>query len=408
MRDLLCDREFLVYFAVRQSGGTAFAIESVALGWQIYALRHNALDVGLVGLTLFLPMLFLAIPAGMLADRIDRRVICIACVLGDAAGISGFVALTLIGVKSLALNLAAVLLIGITHSIGDPAGRTLLASIVRSEHFARAQAATMLLSQVIKIAGPAFGGVLLAIGPPVAFAVTAALYALCVIALSFLTPRPVEKKASELGAAVDGIRYILRHPNILAAISLDLFAVLFGGAIALLPIYATSILHVGPIGFGALRAAPAIGAALGAAYLAHRPITRNDGQVLLCCTAGFGAATIVFGLSRNIVLSLIALVATGTFDIVSVVIRSMLVQLDTPNAMRGRVSAIESIFIGASNELGAFESGALAAFIGAIGSVVVGGVGTLIVVGIWAILFPALRSYDRIGGKSNIRERVES
>jgi MFS family permease len=398
VRLLLRDREFLAYFAARQGARLGYSIETVAIGWQVYGLRHSPLDIGLVGLVLFSPQLLVAIPAGMLADRFDRRFVCVACAFGEMAAELAFVALVLAGSRSLAVNLAAVALIGTAHSIGDPAERALLAGIVRSERFVRAQALTTSVSQVITIVGPALGGVLIAIGLPVAFVAAAASYALAALAFSFLTPRPTEEQLPDPRAAIAGIRFIFQHSVILGAISLDLFAVLFGGATALLPIYATQILHVGPIGFGALRSAPGVGAGLVAAYLARHPIERRAGPLLMWCVAGFGVATIVFGISRSLLLSLVALAATGGFDIVSVVIRSTLVQLDTPNAMRGRVSAIENIFIGASNQLGAFESGALAALVGTVPSVAIGGVATLAVIALWAILFPSLRSYDRIGG----------
>jgi MFS family permease len=397
MRELLRDREFLAYFAARQGAQLGYSIETVAIGWQIYGLRHQPLDIGLVGLVLFVPQLLLALPAGTLADRFDRRIVCVACACGEVVAELVFVGLVLTGSRSLPVNLAAVGLIGIAHTLGGPAERALLAGIVRSERFVRAQAMTTSVGEVVTIVGPALGGVLIAVGVPVAFGAAAAAYALAALAFSFLAPRPTEEQALEPGAAIAGLRFVLHHPVILGAISLDLFAVLFGGATALLPVYATQILHVGPIGFGALRSAPAVGAALVAAYLARHPIARRAGPLLLWCVAGFGAATIVFAVSHNLVLSLLALAATGGFDIVSVVIRTTLVQLDTPNAMRGRVSAIENIFIGASYQLGAFESGVLAALVGTVASVAIGGVATLAVIALWAILFPALRAYDRIG-----------
>jgi len=400
VRELLRDREFLAYFAARQGARLGYSIETVAIAWQVYGLRHSPLDIGLVGLVLFVPQLFLAIPAGMLADRFDRRVVCVTCALGEMAAQLGFMALVLSGSRSLAVNLAAVAVVGVAHALGDPAERALLVGIVRSEHFVRAQAMTTSVTEVVTIVGPALGGVLIAVGLPVAFAVAAGSYALAALAFSFLTPRLTDERMLEAGAAIGGIRFIFKHPVILGAISLDLFAVLFGGATALLPVYAAQILHVGPIGFGALRSAPAVGAALVAAYLARRPIARHAGPLLMWCVAGFGVATIVFAFSHDLVLSLLALAATGGFDVVSVVIRVTLVQLDTPDAMRGRVGAIENIFIGASNQLGAFESGALAALVGTVASVAIGGIATLAVIALWAVLFPSLRSYDRIGGES--------
>jgi hypothetical protein len=397
VRELLRDREYLAYFLARQGARLGYSVETVAVGWQIYGLRHQAFDLALVGLVLFVPQLLLAIPAGIIADRFDRRLVCIFCTLGEVAAVLAFVALILTGTHSLLLNLCAVAGIGIAHALGDPAERTLLAGIVQSHHYIRAQAMTTAIGQIITIAGPAVGGLLIAIGTPVAFAVAAGAYALAAVAYTFLTPRPTAVEPIELKAAADGIGFIFRRPVILGAITLDLFAVLFGGAVMLLPIYATQILHVGPIGYGALTSAPAVGAMLVGAYLARRPLKGKAGLTLLWVVAGFGVATIVFGLSHDLIVSLIALAATGGFDIVSVVIRSALVQLDTPDEMRGRVSAVENIFIGASNQLGGFESGALAALVGPVAAVVAGGIATLVVIAIAAKIFPKLRAYDKLG-----------
>lgn len=394
MRELARDREFVAYFAARQTAGLAYSVETVAIGWQIYTLRHNPFDIGLVGLVLFVPQLLLAIPAGAMADRFDRRIVCVACTAGEMLAELVFLGLVLERVHSVAVNLAAVALVGIAHSLGTPAERALLAGIVRSEKFAPAQAITTSVMQVVTIAGPAVAGVLIAFSVPAAFAVAAALYGLASIAFGFLTPRPGDVERPKLGSWIDGVRYIAGHPVILGAISLDLFAVLFGGATALLPVYATTILRIGPIGFGALRSAPAVGAAAVALYLARRPIARRAGPLLLRCVTGFGIATIVFGISRNAIVSFLALAAAGGFDVVSVVIRSTLVQLGTPNAMRGRVSAVENVFIGVSNELGAFESGTLAAIVGAVWSVTLGGIATLAIIALWSVLFPALRRFD--------------
>jgi MFS family permease len=404
VRELFADREFLAYFVARLSASLGSSIESVAILWQIYSLRHSAFDIGLVGLVLFLPQLLLAIPAGIIADRYDRRLVCIVCALLEVAGVLLFVALILAGSRSLALSLCAVAAIGVAHALGEPAKRALLAGIVASDRFVRASATTTSIGQVIQIAGPALAGVLIAFGVPLAFVAAAICYTLAAIAFWFLTPREISEQAMHLGSAMDGIHYIFEHPVLLGAISLDLFAVLFGGATALLPIFAVQILHVGPIGFGALNAAPAVGAMLVALYIARHPITRKAGPLMMWCVAGFGMATIVFGLSRNLLLSLVALAATGGFDVVSVVIRIALVQLDTPDGMRGRVSAIENIFIGASNELGAFESGTLAGFVGAVPAVVIGGFATLAVVALWALLFPNLRAYDRLGATFRVAQ----
>lgn len=397
MRQLLRERDFLAYFFARQSSLLAFSVEDVAVSWQIFALRHNPLDLGLVGLVLFLPQLLLALPAGVLADRVDRRSICVASTVAEAAGLIVFVALVAAHVRSLGIYLSAVALIGIAHSIGIPAQRSLLANIVRSHHFVRAQAFSASIGQLIVIAGPALGGALIIFGTQFAFMAAAVAYAIGAAAFAFLPSRevpPAEEPA--LQAAMEGVRFIFERKTILGAISLDLFAVLFGGAVALLPAFATQILHVDSTGFGLMRAAPAFGAMLVAGYISRHPIHRRAGRLLFICVAAFGVFTIVFGLSKNFWLSLFALACVGGFDMVSVVIRSALVQLNTPDAMRGRVGAVENIFIGASNELGAFESGGLAALIGTVPSVVAGGVATIAVIALWTLLFPSLRHFDRL------------
>jgi MFS family permease len=377
----------------------AFAIEDVAVGWQIYQLRHSALDLGLVGLVLFLPQLLLALPAGVLADRADRRAICVGSSLAEGVGLAGFVVLLALHVHSVAVYLGAVAFIGVAHSIGIPAQRSLLVNIVPQQTFVRAQALTSSFTQLITIAGPALGGALIAISTPLAFIASAATYLFATIAFMFLNRHEVEYDDEPvIKAAMEGLRFIAVQRVILGAISLDLFAVLFGGATALLPVFATAVLHVGPGGFGVLRASPAIGAAVVAAYVARHSISRHAGRLLLVCIAGFGVSTIVFGLSRNFVLSVVALILTGAFDMVSVVIRNALVQLRTPNAMRGRVGAVENVFIGASNELGAFESGGVASLIGAPASVVLGGLATLAVIAVWALFFPELRRFDALTG----------
>jgi MFS family permease len=388
-------REFVAYFIARQSGLLGFTIEDVAVSWQIFQLRHQPLDLGLVGLVLFLPQLLLALPAGVLADRADRRAVIMISSLLEALGLAGFVALVLLHVHSVGVYLGAVAFIGIAHSIGIPAQRSLLVNIVPKDRFVRAQALTSSVGQLITIAGPAVGGALIAIGTPIAFASAAVCCIVATVTYSFLQRHTVEYvEEPVLHAAMEGVRFIFRQRIILGAISLDLFAVLFGGAVALLPVYATSILHVGPTGFGVLRAAPAAGAAAVAAYVARHSLSRGAGRLLLICVAGFGVATIVFGVSRNFIVSVIALALTGAFDMVSVVIRNALVQLRTPNEMRGRVGGVENVFIGASNELGAFESGGLAALIGTQPSVVLGGLATLVVIALWSVLFPELRRFE--------------
>jgi len=397
VRELFASREFVAYFIARQSSLVGFSIEATAIGWQIYGLRHRPLDIGLVGLILFVPQVVLALPAGIIADRVDRRAVCLSISVIEMAALLSFATLALLGSRSLILYFSAVALIGVAHAVGTPAERSLLAGIVAGGQFVRASAMSSSIGQFIYIAGPAFAGALIAIGTPIAFGAAAVGYAGAAVGFALLPRRPVTYKEEPLlQAALQGVRFIMARKIILGSITLDLFAVLFGGAIALLPVYAANILQVGPTGFGLLRSAPAFGAAMVAIAIARRPISRHAGRLLLWCVTGFGVFTIVFGVSKNMVLSLLALMLTGGFDMVSVAIRNAIVQLGTPDAMRGRVSAVENIFIGGSNELGAFESGGLAALIGTEASVVVGGVATLVVVGVCAVLFPAVRQLDQL------------
>ncbi len=390
-------REFAIYFTARQCTMVAFAIEDVAINWRIFEIRHLPLDLGLVGLILFIPQLVLALPAGVLADHVDRKTVCVASSLFEALGLLGFVALVAFGQHDIVWYFCAVAFVGIAHTMGIPAQRSLLVNIVPREEFTRAQALTSSVTQLITIAGPALGGVLIAVLPGFAFVVAAAAYIVATMAFAMLQARPAAARLGEpaVAATMKGVRFIFSSRMILGAISLDLFAVLFGGATALMPVYAT-ILHVGPTGYGMLRAAPAVGAAVVAFYLSRHAIARRAGRLLITSVAAFGVATIVFGLSRNFFISAVALAIAGGFDMVSVVIRSGLVQLRTPDVMRGRVGAVENIFIGASNELGAFESGGLAALVGAQGSVVFGGVATLVVIALWSLLFPQLRELDEL------------
>ena len=353
-----------------------------------------------MGLILFLPELLLAVLAGFIADHLDRRVVTIVSGAATCATIAVFALLAFANTRSLPAYYVALACYAIAVTLGIPALRSMLASIVQGEHYLRGSALISSVSEFAAIAGPAIAGLLIALDVPLAFAASCALQAIAVAAVFFLGPqRPEhadESMPSLWRSTVEGLRFIRDRKIILGAISLDLFAVLFGGATALLPIYAVQVLHVGATGYGLLRAAPSVGAALVGIALIRRPIRRNGARWLFWCIAGFGLSTIVFGLSRNMPLSLIALAGVGGFDMVSMVIRNAITQLRVPEAMRGRVSAIENIFIGASNELGMFESGAVAAWLGPVLSVVLGGVATLAVVALWVPFFPALRRFDRL------------
>jgi hypothetical protein len=401
-------RNRLLFFIGMLSGDVAYQVQNVAVAWHVFVLHHRPFDLGLVGLALFLPTFAFALPAGVFADRHDRRAIVAGSALVEALCAGAFVAAVLSHVTALGAYLSILAVVGTTRAFGTPAERALLPGIVSKDDYMQAQATYSALRQIVVIAGPAVGGALVAISTPLAFGV--AIVALAAFALSIFALR-IERIVTERAAAtwkdaLEGLRFVRADPIMAGAISLDLFAVLFGGATALLPAFADGIFHAGPSGLGALRSAPAVGAALVAAALSSAAPTagalrRNVGRTLMLAVAGFGVATIAFGLSRSFVLSLLMLAIAGGTDMVSVVIRSSLVQLATPDAMRGRVNAVENVFIGASNELGAFESGTVAAFIGVVPSVVVGGVGTLAIIALWAMFFPALRRADRIGGPAN-------
>jgi MFS family permease len=373
-------------------------MQGVALGWQIFSLHHRPFDLGLVGLALFLPSALLAIISGFVADHVNRRTILVLATSAEIVATLGVIALVVRRETHIAAYLAVIAGIGIARAFARPAERSLLAMLVSGERYLRVSSALNAASEIVVIGGPALGGALVAAGMVIALGVTVAMLAAVTVAFAFLAiPAAVRSgAAATLSDALAGLRFIRAQPVIFGAISLDLFAVLFGGATALLPAYAQVILHVGPIGFGALRAAPALGAFVLAVYLARRPPGRRVGRTLLVAVTIFGLATIVFGISHSLVLSLVALAFAGGADMISVVIRSALVQLNTPDAMRGRVNAVELVFIGASNELGAFESGTLAALIGTVPSVVAGGCATLAVVVCWALAFPHLARADRI------------
>jgi MFS family permease len=390
-------RNRLLFFAGMLLGNLGYRIQSVAVGWHVFTLHHRAFDLGLVGLVLFLPTFVFALPAGVFSDRHDRRAIVVGAAFLEAASFGVFILAIGAHVTSLPPYLAILAVIGTARAFGTPAERALLPSIVAPEEYVRAQATFASLRQLVVIGGPALGGVLVSIGTSPALGVSAlATLAGASILATLRIARITHEHPPRWRDAFEGLRFIASRPVIAGAISLDLFAVLFGGATALLPAFADTIFHVGPAGLGAMLSAPAVGAALVAAFIARRPLERHVGRTLLGAVAGFGLATIAFGLATNFAVALVLLALIGGTDMVSVVIRTGLVQLATPPNMRGRVNAVENVFIGASNEFGEFESGTLAGFIGVIPSVVAGGVGTLAVIAVWSAFFPALRRADRI------------
>ncbi|WP_119292798.1 MFS transporter [Azohydromonas sediminis] len=396
---LLRQPQFLRLWATRLAGTGGSQMLMVALGWQMYDLTGSAWDLGLVGLAQFVPALLLTLPAGHWADRHDRRRL-VALALAVQAAVGLVLALgswqQWVG-RGLILALSVVL--GAMRALQMPAQQALLPSVVLPRELARATALASSGLQAAIIAGPALGGALYAAGGAVTvYGTSAALFAVAVACMVGLRPRPVERlrEAATWAKLMAGVHFIRGRPVMLGAISLDLFAVLLGGATALLPIFARDILDAGPTALGLLRAAPAVGALAMSVALAHRPLQRHVGRWLLAAVAVYGACMIVFGLSTSLVLSWLALAASGAADMVSVVIRQTLVQLETPEAMRGRVGAVNSVFIGASNQLGEFESGVTAAWWGPVASVVVGGASTLAVVGLWWRLFPSLVQRDRL------------
>jgi MFS family permease len=384
---------FFRFWAGRVAGTMANQMVMVAVGWQMYDLTHSAWNLGLVGLFQFVPALALALVSGHMADRYDRRHI-----VSMALGLQLMAALVLLLATherwiSRDLILGVSLLLGVARSFQMTAQQALTPLLVPAQILARAMAFSSSGNQAAIICGPALGGFLYAAGASVVYAVCAVLFVLgaSLVWSARYEHKPAPRAPITMDTLLAGVRFIRAKPVVLGAISLDLFAVLLGGATALLPIFARDILHVGPEGLGLLRGAPAMGALLMSLVLARWTIRRRAGTILFSCVAVFGITTIVFGLSHAFWLSMAALFINGAVDMVSVVVRQTLVQLDTPDEMRGRVSAVNSIFIGASNQLGEFESGATAALLGPVGAVVLGGAGTLVVVGLWMRWFPQLR-----------------
>src|SRR5271163_2358188 len=396
---------FVLFQSARFCIVLANEMQSVAVGWQVYEITKRPLDLGLVGLAQFLPGILLFLVSGHVADRYDRRKLILCCYVGFALSCSLLLLTAVRDVRSVAYIFAVLVLLGVVRSFTGPVSRALLPQLVPEEHFPNAVAWASSVFQTATILGPSAGGVVYAVarGPW-------AVYALAAIAAMVATvcawQIQVESKARarepiNVANVLAGFHYIWRQKLILGAISLDLFAVLLGGAVALLPVYAREILMTGPWGLGILRSAPGVGAAAMAVLMAHRPLRGRVGATMLWCVTAFGIFTIVFGISRSLVVSLIALALVGASDMVSVVIRVTLVQVATPDQMRGRVNAVDMIFIGASNELGQFESGVTAGWFGTVPAVILGGIGTLAVTALWAWWFPALRRADSFPATSD-------
>jgi MFS family permease len=396
---------FVLFQTARFCIVLATEMQSVAVGWQVYEITRRPLDLGLVGLAQFLPGVLLFLVSGHVADRHDRRKLIVICYVGFAL-CCGLLLLTAVrDVRSVVYIFAVLVLLGVVRSFTGPVSRALLPQLVPEEHFPSAVAWASTIFQGAAILGPALGGIIYAFfRGPAAVYVLAVLMALAAIICTLQINTQAKPRAREpisFTTVSAGLRYIWREKLILGSISLDLFAVFLGGAVALLPVYAREILLTGPWGLGLLRTAPGIGAAAMAIFLAHRPIQRKVGLIMLWCVAGFGLFTILFGISHSLVLSLIALVFVGATDMVSVIVRGVLIQVATPDEMRGRVNAVDMVFIGASNEFGEFESGLTAQWFGTVPAVVIGGIGTLVVTAIWAWRFPELRKVEQIHSLPN-------
>ncbi|WP_240002418.1 MFS transporter [Oleisolibacter albus] len=389
---------FRLFWIARICSILALQIQIVATGWRIYDVSGSAMALGFVGLAEFLPAIALILVTGHVADRFDRRFVIVACQATEVAAMA-LLGLALTGDDhSLLLAYAAVVLLGTGRAFEMPASSALVPNLVPTAVFPRAVAVNSSAWQATSIIGPAVGGLLYGFLGNIVFAISAGLFALAgLLILSIrITPRVIPRQPVSLGTLLAGIAFIRRKPIVLGAISLDLFAVLLGGATALLPVLAKEQFHAGAELVGMLRAAPGVGALTTGIILSIRPLRQRVGPILYVCVALFGLGTIVFGLTSSVLVACVSLVVMGAADMVSVYVRQTLVQLETPDEMRGRVSAVNGVFIGASNQLGEFESGVTAAWLGASPAVVLGGIGTLVVVVLWARLFPQLLRADRL------------
>jgi len=405
LRDLLRERDYVAFWLSRWMGTLGTQIQSVTMGWQVYALSRrtlsvdvSAFNVSLIGLVTFAPLLLLTLPAGETADRHDRRRILLICYLVEVALAGVLLAASWRGFASVPILLAVAVGFGAVRAYFSPALSALGPMLVPRRLLPRSIAMNSLAWQSASILGPALGGLLIAVSPAAAYGAALALYAAAIVASLRIrqNTKPVVQPGSRMALIREGLAYVWANKMVFGSISLDLAAVILGGATALLPAFAKDVLHLGPDGFGILRAAPALGATVVGLVIARRPIHRRAGPVILIGVAVFGAATVVFGASKLLWLSVVALAVLGGADALSVFVRQTLVQVVTPDAMRGRVGAVSGLFISASNELGEFESGLAARFLGVVGSAIVGGVGAVLVTPLWAVLFPALRKADRL------------
>jgi MFS family permease len=408
--EAFASRDFRRYQLARMPAILGAEAQAVAVAWQVYSITHRALDLGYTGLALFLPAFIFLIPAGHVADRFDRRHVILICYT-----LQFFASLTLAllagtGTRHVLPIYAVLFVIGMGRAFSGPASSALVPHLVPQEHFVNAVTWGGAIFQLANITGPALGGLMFTFplsrffpgtrlegaGIVYIFTLCSLVWFLILVGSLHVRPGRMEHRGTSLKVVLAGFQYVRHAPILLGSFSLDLFVVFLGGATALMPIFAQDILHQGPRGLGMLRAAPAVGAVTMSFILARFPLRRHAGRKLFTVVAIFGAATVVFGLSRNLWLSLAALVVLGAADMVSMIIRGSVLQLATPPAMRGRVSSVNALFVGGSNELGEFESGLTAQWWGAVRAVVIGGIGSLAVAGLWSIFFPKLREADEL------------
>ncbi len=417
-------RDFRLYQAARLAVVTGAEAQAVAVAWQVYQITHRAIDLGYTGLALFLPGLLFLLPAGHIADRFDRRQVVLVCYTLQAFCTVALLVFAAQGITRVLPIYAVLFVIGTGRSFSGPASSALIPQLVPKEDFVNAVTWGASIFQIATVVGPSIGGILFTLplhawagGAPMGslagagivylFTLATLIWYVALISLLHVRPGRMEHKAISADVILAGVRYVWKTQVLLGSISLDLFAVLLGGAVALLPIFAHGILNAGPRGLGMLRAAPGIGALAVSLWLTAKPLRGRAGLRMLIGYGIYGVMTIVFGLSRSLALSLVALLLLGAFDMVSVVIRSSILQLATPPEMRGRVSAVNSLFIGASNEFGEFESGVTAQWWGAVRAVVVGGVGALAVTGLWTVFFPSLRNIDKLTPEALMQAEIQ-
>ena len=392
---------FVRYWVARFLGSFSAQIVGVSVGWQVYDITRNPFDLGIVGLVQFLPALLLVLVTGAVADRFDRVLIMTSCVVGEALCALALLFFTLMGGYSVAPIFAILVALGTLRAFFGPAQQSLMPNLVPEEDLASAVAWGTSSWQIATVLGPVAGGLLYGLSPEFAYGAALVLLAIAAGLSASIKPPPIRKKKEKpsFETLVAGFRYIWHEKIVLGAISFDLFAVLLGGATALLPVYARDILTVGPWGLGLLRSAPGVGAIVVAALLLRHPVKDHAGVIMFACVALFGFFTAVFGASATVWLSVLALALMGGFDMVSVYVRETLIQLWTPDAVRGRVNAVNQVFVGASNELGEFRAGISAGLFGAVPAVIIGGVATMAVAGLWWLWFPQLRRARHLDGR---------